>query len=158
MATLAPAFSSNRMVREYVDRVYAPAVAALDERQANDGRLSRDLRAWEKDIRAHWSHIHFGAIEVRAEGAERLYAVEIYLGDLGADGVGVELYADAVGEHEAVRLPMQREAPLTGVANAYLFTARIAASRPASDFTPRVVPRRDGARVPQELRAIAWLR
>jgi glycogen phosphorylase len=47
---------------------------------------------------------------------------------------------------------------LVGSANGYLYTAQVPADRPASDYTPRLVPYRAGARVPLEAPQILWQR
>lgn len=43
---------------------------------------------------------------------------------------------------------MEKASDLPGAGNAYLYSARISASRPAEHYTPRVVPYFDGAAVP----------
>jgi starch phosphorylase len=51
---------------------------------------------------------------------------------------------------------MERGEPLIGSTNAYIFTASVPADRPASDFTPRLVPFHQGALVPLEANQILW--
>jgi len=51
---------------------------------------------------------------------------------------------------------MNRGERLVGSANGFLFTARIPATRPASDYTPRLVPYHPAARVPLEAPFILW--
>src|ERR1019366_3180612 len=47
---------------------------------------------------------------------------------------------------------------ITGAVNGYVFTGQVPGSRPASDFTVRVAPRRTDAFIPAELALIAWQR
>jgi starch phosphorylase len=50
---------------------------------------------------------------------------------------------------------MRRDASLAG-ANGFVYVADVAGDRPASHFTPRVVPRHELASIPLELPLIAW--
>jgi starch phosphorylase len=51
---------------------------------------------------------------------------------------------------------MERHEVLAGNVRGYLYSIRLAAQRPASDYTPRVIPHLDGALVPLEARQILW--
>jgi glycogen phosphorylase len=59
---------------------------------------------------------------------------------------------------EPVRQEMTRGELLTGSMNAYSYTAAVPASRPASDFTPRIVPWYPNASTPLEVQEILWYR
>ena len=71
------------------------------------------------------------------------------------EAVRVELYADG---DDVTRLPMTRDRHVEGSANGYVFTASVPASRPASDWTPRVIPDHPDAVVPLEASYILWAR
>jgi len=77
----------------------------------------------------------------------------VNLGGLSLTDVSVELYADARDGDAAVRLVMT-DAERTG--NIWVFSAVVPASRPASDFTPRVIPAHPGASIPLEAPLIVW--
>ena len=49
-------------------------------------------------------------------------------------------------------------AALAGTANAYVYTGSVAADRPASDYTPRIIPMRPRASIPLEADLILWYR
>ena len=68
----------------------------------------------------------------------------------------VELYADGEAGGAPERHAMARVAKID--AGGYRYEARIAASRPVSHYTPRVVPFHPAASVPLEARAIRWQR
>ncbi|HTN70984.1 MAG TPA: DUF3417 domain-containing protein, partial [Methylomirabilota bacterium] len=84
--------------------------------------------------------------------------VQVYLGEVTLDAVRVELYGDGHPGTDPVCEPMTPSEPLIGAVNGYLFTARVAANRPASDYTPRVVPYHPQAAVPLEAIQILWRR
>jgi starch phosphorylase len=43
-----------------------------------------------------------------------------------------------------------------GAENGYLYSVRIPAQRPVTDYTPRIIPAFEGARVPLEAERILW--
>ena len=53
---------------------------------------------------------------------------------------------------------MTRCHPLGGAIGGYVYAAEIPNDRPASDYTPRFVPRHPHAAVPAETRLILWER
>ncbi len=54
LATLSPALSADRMVKEYVERLYIPASHAAREITADGNRPARDLAAWKSRVIAAW--------------------------------------------------------------------------------------------------------
>jgi len=53
---------------------------------------------------------------------------------------------------------MDRTADGSGGSKDALFSGTVVTTRPASDFTARVIPHREGVRVPAETSLIRWLR
>jgi len=158
MSTLTPQFSGNRMVRDYVEQSYLPAMQAYRDRSGGQRASGRDLRAWELELRRGWDHIHFGGRE-----AERLddgyeVSIQVYLGDLDPDLVAVELYSEPGAAHEPTRVSMERAAALTGAKHGYVYRARVSADPPQQDYTVRVLPRHADANLPIELPLVLWRR
>ena len=158
MAELAPRFSCNRMVREYIEQCYQPAAWSVQRRCADGGRLAKGLYAWQQKLQRHWASLHFGHLQVSRQDREWQFQVQVYLGDLSADEVRVELYADALEGEQAVREIMLPGPEITGAVNGYVYTARVAAVRPSEDFTPRIVPANKDALAPIEIGLIRWQR
>jgi starch phosphorylase len=156
MARLTPAFSANRVVREYTEKHYLPAATAYGERAANGGRLGSELLQWQRELARYWSRVRFGSLTTEQHGDHYVFQVQVYLNELDPEEVSVELYADAQNGAEPVRQPMQRSEQLVGSANGFLYVASILATRPAGDYTPRVVPYKIGASVPLEAPFIRW--
>ena len=156
MARLAPQFSSNRMVREYVEQLYLPAAALCEERSAQGGQLARQLKTWELTLCNHWHGIHWGNIAKHEEPDGCLFEIQVYLGNIAPDAVQVQVYADPENDGEAVRQVLERRASIPGSVNGYLYCGKITTQRPVSDFTPRVVPYHPHARVPAECNWILW--
>jgi glycogen phosphorylase len=156
MAQLAPRFSSVRMLQEYVRDGYLPAAAAYRRRTADEGRVGRELAAWAARLRRHWQDIRMADLVATREQHGWRFALQVYLGDIAADEVEVELFAEPAGGEAIERLTMRRQADIRGATNAYVYGCSVATDRPAEDFTPRVLPRHPEARVPTELNLISW--
>jgi len=156
MARLTPQFSTNRMAREYVEQLYAPASASLHERTADDARLARELCRWERQLRSHWAGVRIGALEVGEGAAGWDFTVPVYLGDVTPDAVQVQLYAEALDGGAPFCENMQQGDAIAGALNGYVYHGTAPAGRDARAYTPRVVPRHPRARIPNELALIAW--
>jgi glycogen phosphorylase len=156
MARLTPRFSTNRVVREYTEQHYLPAAANYRERAAERGARGVELVRWRDSVRQRWPGLRFGDLRVESGAAQHVFEVSVYLGDLDPEAVRVELYADALGDADAVRQDMLRARPLVGAANAYVFRALVPAGRPAGDYTARLIPHHAGAAVPLEAAQILW--
>lgn len=156
IARLTPHFSANRMVREYTEQYYIPLAATYLKRAADKGTEGAEIVNWQRTLEQYWSNLHFGEMKVQTEGELHRFEVQVYLNGLEPDFVHVELYADGVNGGGPVRLEMKRDKPLVGAMNGYVFRAQAPSTRPASDYTPRVVPYRPGAAVPLEAAQILW--
>lgn len=158
MAQLTPVFSAYRVVREYTEKHYLPGAAAYCARASQNAKPAVSLLEWQREVQENWGHIRFGEPAVETRDGQHHFDVPVYLDDVQAAAVKVELYADGPDGAEPVRQTMQRGHPLLGSVGGYNYSASLAADRPASDFTARVVPFRDGASVPLEANEILWQR
>ena len=158
MARLTPRFSANRTVREYTEQRYLPAMAAYRERAANKGAMGRQIVDWRHTLDQKWAALRFGEVKVETGREQHIFEVQVFLGDLDQSEVRVELYADGVDGGAPVRQEMTRIRQLPDEAGAYVFSARVSATRPATDYTARVTPCHPGVTVPLEAAHILWQR
>jgi starch phosphorylase len=156
MSELTPYFSSNRMVREYVERLYLPASRLYHSRISHGARRASLLSGWREQLEKHWADLHFRELHVKHENGEYVFTVQLHMGDLDPDAVKVELYAEPSNSQGSEIHLFERQEVLTTDLNVYLYCAHLPARRPASDYTPRVIPQFDGALVPLEARQILW--
>jgi glycogen phosphorylase len=156
MARLTPRFSATRMLRDYLDQAYLPAAAALRRRLADGAAVAKALRQWERRLHHGWKSLHIGSAEVTAEEDGWSFRVPVYLGEVDAGDIRVELYADAAPDGPVQTIPLVRGAPVAGAVNGYAYTGRVATARPRTDFTVRILPYHPEARVPVELPLIRW--
>jgi starch phosphorylase len=158
MAQLTPRFSTNRSVCEYTERHYLPAAAAYRERAADRGAVGLKIVRWRHILDRKWNALRFGEVKIATNGAQHTFEVQVYLDDLDPDAVRIELYADAIGNGEPVRQGMTRVHQLEGTPGAGLYRVSVPATRPAADYTVRIVPCRHGVSVPLEAPHILWQR
>ena len=98
MAALTPRFSATRMVRDYVEQAWLPAAQALRRRRADDAAMGKALHQWEQRLRRGWRSLHIGVPDIAADGDGWAFQVPVYLGEIDADDIRVELYADPAGQ------------------------------------------------------------
>lgn len=157
MAKLAPRFSTNRMMREYIERLYGPAALAYRERAHNRGAQARALYRWEMDLRKHWSSVRIASANVEVRPENWLFRATAYLGEIDPASVCVQLYADPKNDASAPFCEsMRRMRPVTGVLGGFEYELSIAPQGRPGDYTPRIVPHHPAARVPVELALICW--
>jgi starch phosphorylase len=154
MSSLAPQFSSTRMLCHYVERVYLPAAQRFRKRR--DSATARALHAWATALQQHWDTIHIAPPDVRQEGADWAFDVQVYLGELTPDMVQVQLYAAPADDGKSACHAMEAGGTLAGAQHGYHYRTRVPSVRPAQDYTVRVLPQRPDVCLPQELPLILW--
>lgn len=157
MARLTAQFSANRAVREYTEQHYIPAAAAYRERAADRGAVGAQIVNWRQTLDQKWATLRFGKVKVVSDEETHGFELELYLGSVDPNSVRVELYADGVNGGGPERQEMMRGLSLTE-SNSYIFNAQVPASRPATDYTARVIPHREGVAIPLENARILWQR
>lgn len=158
MARLTPRFSASRAVCEYTEHYYLPAAAAYRERAANRGAVGTQLVEWRRALEDAWPRLRFGEVKVETRDGRHRFEAQVYLDDLDPGAVRIELYADGIDGDTSERVEMETAGQLVGAASGHIYRAEVPASRPAADYTARVVPRRDGVTVPLEAAHILWQR
>jgi starch phosphorylase len=158
MARLTSRFSSNRAVREYTEQYYFPAASAYRERAADKGAIGVQLVDWRRALEQKWAALRFGEVKAETDGEQHVFEVQAYLDDLDPEAVRVELYANGADRALPVRVEMKRVRQLAGAKNGYAYRAGVPAARPATDYTARFIPHRDGVAVPLEDARILWQR
>ncbi|MFF4764305.1 glycosyltransferase family 1 protein [Streptomyces sp. NPDC001292] len=105
LSLLGPKVLAGRMVREYVERLYAPAAHA---HRALGPDAARELAAWKARVRAAWhevtvDHVETSASTATAElGATLGLRVRVGLGSLGPDDVEVQAVSGRVDEEDRI--------------------------------------------------------
>lgn len=158
MAQLTPQFSSNRTVREYTEQHYLPAAAAYRQRSSDKGAFGAQMINWRHALEQKWDALRFGEVKIETADGQHAFEAQTYLDGLDPETVRVELYADGIDGVAPERVEMKRVRQLVGATNGYAYRADVSAARPASDYTARLIPYRDGVAVPLEENHILWQR
>jgi starch phosphorylase len=158
MARLTPRFSANRAVQEYTEQHYLPAASAYRERSADKGSAGRQIVTWQENLEQKWAGLRFGGLRIETNADNHVFEVEIFLNNLAPDEVRVELYADGISDGDPVREEMKCAKTLSDTSPGCVYHARVPATRPAGDYTARVIPQRSGVAVPLESAQIQWQR
>jgi glycogen phosphorylase len=156
MARLTPHFSATRTVCEYTEHHYLPAAAAYRERAANKGSVGRQVVAWQRAVDQKWDSLRFGEVRVDTSADHHGFEVELFLGGLDPHAVRVELYADGANGGDPVRKDMTCARPRPDATRPCVYRATVPTTRPASDYTARVIPHRSGMAIPLESARILW--
>jgi len=156
MARLAPQFSTNRMVREYVEELYLPAAITFQHRTGQGSIVAKELRLWDERLRQNWYEVHWGNLTVSEEKDGWGFEVQIYLGEVLPESVQIQLYADPIDMETPVCETMRCHTSIPGALNGYLYRSNLRTARPYTDFTPRCVAYHPDACIPIENNLIHW--
>ena len=156
MAELTPRFSSNRMLREYVEKLYAPAISAFRERSDNNAAESVSFCQQKKSVQSNFSSVHFGDPAFKAEDGQYSYRVPVFFEGIDPENISVQLYAEPQNGESPEVYNMTREGQVGETEKGYIFATRLPTRRKISDYTPRVVAAFGGAVTPLEANQILW--
>lgn len=156
MAKLTAQYSSNRMVREYVEKAYLPAASAYHQRETDNAKRAIALCDWQKKIEEHWHGLRFGEVRISQVETHWAFEAEVFCGDLDPVAIKVELFAEALQNMPPTTVAMEQKDPILGMVNAYHYCGNVSAMRPAHHYTPRIVPYHPNALLPLENSHITW--
>ena len=156
MARLTPQFSANRMVREYTEKYYFPAAESYNKRLADHLKMGKEIVDWQRDLRRYWSALRFGEVKIQTFEDRHEFEIQVYLSDLDPKKVKVEVYAEGLDENDPVLREMTWIRQLAGDQSTHVYRTIVPATRPASDYTARVIPYFPNVAVPLEANEILW--
>ncbi len=133
----------------------SPARPPIVSACADDCAAARTLVARKRALARAWSALRIGEPEIETNDGDHAFKVRVFLASLDPDLISVELYANGVAVQLPAIQPMSRlGSPV--VDGTCVYTASVSAARPPSDYTVRVVPKRDPAMTPLEMPLILW--
>jgi starch phosphorylase len=164
LATLSPALSADRMVKEYVNRLYIPAAQSEREISAAAYTPARELSAWKARLTAAWPrvqvlHVESGGVDAVPQIGDSLHVrALVALDGLAPDDVKVEVVygrardGDKLSDIHRQRLELDSAEP----GQPATFTGTVELDRPGSfGYNVRVVPSSPLLANPAELGLIA---
>jgi len=54
---IAPNYTMSRMLKDYIDKFYAPEAARAKKLVAKDYALAKEIAAWKENVAAHWDDV-----------------------------------------------------------------------------------------------------
>src|SRR5207245_9779620 len=97
--SVTPVFNTHRMVKEYTERLYAPAAQAYREFSQNDCAAASDLSQWKSRIRKDWPQIRIDDVQVGKQDRQNIpvgesleVSARLHLGGVDPQHVRVEAY------------------------------------------------------------------
>jgi starch phosphorylase len=163
MRQLCPQFNANRMVREYTERFYLPAIEECDTLAADREALSAYCR-WKEMVRQNWDKVMVVRVESpdhdrTTVGKPITVSATVALGALSPEDVQVQLYVgllDAQGEiRDAVAIPLSERRPAGE--GRWTFTGSTSCARSGRHgYSVRVLPSHQRMTHPFEMRLVRW--
>ncbi len=154
LRTLGPRVPAERMVRDYVTTLYAPATKS--SRALADGgtyRAARELAAWKRRVEMAWPAVRIEHVEADAGepqlGTPLTVRAVVALGDLTPDDVSVEVVSGRANEHDELVdpsfIPLSPDGPDAGepqAGTAVRYSGEIELTQPGPfGYTVRLLPR-----------------
>jgi starch phosphorylase len=159
MARLTPQYSADRAVRDYTETYYLPAASKYRQRAHENGAAAQRMLEWRDALAEVWPNLRFGELRIETNNGEHAFRLPVHIGDLSPESVSVELYGEALPGGPVERHEMIRDGePEESDAGTYVYSARVPASRSATDYTARLIPRNPEAIIPLEVPQILWQR
>ena len=102
--------------------------------------------------------MRIGTVSIETHDGQHFFRVEVSLGGLDPEELKVELYADA-GQKGAPAIELMTVCKTCANSKgATTYSAQISATRPAEEYTVRIIPQHANASVPLEAAQILWQR
>ena len=164
LATLSPELSAERMLAEYVDRLYAPAAEAAAAAAADGAAAAREFAQWTRRMRDGFGAVQVRHVEVEGVDVPPIVGDDVRvrgfveLGQLRPEDVTVEVVAGTITEEgdlrHARRFPLE---PLGADGAVHRFESAIELPVAGTfGYTVRVVPKHDMLASDAELGLVAY--
>ncbi len=110
MRTIGPQFNTNRMVREYAEKMYLPALDRHTNFTADQFKRAKRFAVWKQHLRERWGSIRIAEIAVEDHktlkvGETLTVRTQIDLGGLKPEDVSVELYYGSLNARGEIEIP-----------------------------------------------------
>jgi len=159
-------FSSHRMLREYTEKFYIPAIQSHDKMVDDGYAFTRDVNVWNKRIIKDWNKVMVSSVDMPSlNGSAKVgqtmpIKIKVFLGDLNPDDVKVEVMRgslnaqDQIIDSEIFTANLEESTP----DGHHLYNVDIVCTRSGRlGITARVVPNNNRHIIKHHPRLVAWL-
>ncbi len=160
---LAPAFSGDRMVKQYTERFYMPAAARYRRLAADGFAKAREVSAWKRRVRDAWPDVKVTWVEEQGirdmtvgQGVE--VVAKVVLGSLEPADVAVEAYSSSLRPDGTLRAGRGTRLDWVSCDNGeHLYQGEVSCKTSGlHGYSVRVLPCHEDVLIPNELALIAW--
>ena len=113
ISSLGSFVTADRMVRDYVDALYAPAAIQGRDLAADSFARARALAEWKERMQGQWSDVRVvdveGDVTAADVGASRQVGATVHVGRLSTDDLSVQLAHGKVGANNELLSPLIEE-------------------------------------------------
>ncbi len=164
MRAIGPEFNTNRMVREYTERIYLPALDRFSDLTGNSFSRAKKIAVWKQHLRENWPELKI--LDVTVDNHKTLKVGEsvtvrasVDLGHLKPEDVSVELFygvLNAEGEIENPKVALMKPAEnAKGTIYEFVGVNKLVMSGRLG-HTVRVLPRHADLDNPLKLGLVVW--
>jgi hypothetical protein len=114
------------------------AAEAYEARRAQQSALGINMVNQSEALKKQWPSLSFGDFQMETRQGQHHFKVEVNFGGVDPGAMLVELYAEG-SDGQPFRKSMVQGDKLPDCKDSYAYTVQVAASRPAGDFTPRLI-------------------
>ncbi|TLP74252.1 alpha-glucan family phosphorylase [Maribacter sp. ACAM166] len=154
ISTLTPKFSANRAIREYTEEYYIPAATNYQKRAAKESSLGKSIVSIMHDLKKQWDTLQFGEASVEYVEGGFQYIISVSLKAIDPTTILIQLFANELngGLPEIINM----ESGFDKMEGVQTYHTNVCTTRPANDYTVRIIPNFDGVSVPLEVNLIRW--
>ncbi len=167
IAHVAPEFTMNRMLRDYIDRFYMKLYERSLKLRENDYRMPKELARWKHRILTHWKNIKVLEYNIPDVTREEFKVGETYTGRVVLDvnglspgEIGVEMvYTKTAGGHEQSEFRGTQEFKCTssdGSIAEYTFVQKVVETG-LFDIGLRIFPKNDSIPHRMDFPLVRWI-
>ena len=164
--SVVPVFNTDRMVREYAERLYEPAARGHEKLAESGGKKAVELSKWKEKIRKAWRNIRISDVQISAKGSSVFVgdqleiSAKVHLGPVAPEFVTVQAYLGQMSDNGITNprtVDFQKVEKLEG--GNFVFSGSIPADESGSyGMNVRVIPTHPNLIQAHELRLITWAR
>jgi starch phosphorylase len=148
MREVGKRFSSHRMLLEYAETFYIPAIANARSYTQKSFALSREVAAYLEKLRKAWGSLRIESLNSSSQsiltiGDKISVDARIFLAGLSPDELGVELYYGALSSLGEIEEPRRLEMSPCGTdGDSAIYCAEVVCDRTGRQgFTLRILPK-----------------
>jgi starch phosphorylase len=164
--SVTPVFNTQRMVKEYTERLYIPAAKSHEDFSRDSCGAATQLSQWKTQMRKDWPQVQVSDIQIGNKDRKNISVGEslqitarVHLGPVAPTHVRVEAYHGEVNNGD-IRNPTATVLNQTGQTDGngnYIYQGSVPATESGTyGFSVRIVPTHAHLMQAHELRLITW--